>query len=142
MMPAQRPEDFADGRRDRHRDLLAALAGLTDLRASQSTSRPAQQALLQPQPGGLAKAKNGAIVVARRGFEPVGFVVAQLAHALFGTGSQMLTPGRLVLEADAPQLGRGEQLLQLLVVWLTVSGEISGPVLADAMPTPPRDQRA
>jgi hypothetical protein len=76
MMPAQRPEDIADRRRDRQSDALAALAELHDLARGPIDFRPAQRdALVEPPTARSLEIEERRVVVAHRGIEPIGFVL-------------------------------------------------------------------
>src|SRR5262249_2617567 len=75
MVTLQRPQNFADGRRDRHRDDTPALAGLANLPRWKIDLRPAQKALFEPQSRGAGEGEERRIVGAGLGFEPAGLVV-------------------------------------------------------------------
>src|SRR5262249_31088115 len=75
MVSFQRPEDIADGRRDRPGDALAALAELHDLMRSEIDFRPPQEALFEPPTGRPLEIEERRIVVAYHGVDLVRFIV-------------------------------------------------------------------
>src|SRR5262249_13875100 len=75
MVPAQRPQDIADRRRDLQADALVALAELNDLARGPIDFGPAQEALVEPPAGRLREGKERRVVVTHDGVELVGLVV-------------------------------------------------------------------
>ena len=75
MMPAQRPQDIADRRRDRQVDALVVLAELDNLARAPIDFGPAQEALVEPPAARLREGEERRIVIAHHGVDLVRFVV-------------------------------------------------------------------
>src|SRR6516164_6284241 len=129
MMPPQRPEDLADRRRDRSRHQSPALAALPDLGCIPIDVLPAQQALIEPQSGGLHQAKDRKVIVAG------GF----MRSASSPTSSRTRSSGSLSQwsrhfgswSKRTPQVfARVNSFFNCSVVSLTVNGEIRTPSCA------------
>ncbi len=75
MVPLQWPDNFADGRRERCRDALVALAKLDDLPGAEIDFGPAQKAFFEPQAGGTGKGEERDEIIAHGGVELIRFVV-------------------------------------------------------------------
>lgn len=109
--------------------------------ASQSTSVPLQQAqFLQPQSRRLGETKKREVIVAGLGFEPLAFIAHKLAHALRRLLEPMLPPSRFMVEAHAPSLDFGEQLLELLGQVIDREGRDERIVMGPSMPSSPRHE--
>src|SRR6516164_1764590 len=92
VMPLQRPENFADGWRDPSRNATSAFAELHDLACAPIDLRPAQEAFLEPQPGGAGKGKERRKIFAGGGVELVGLIIGYFTHPLGGNRQEMLYP--------------------------------------------------
>ena len=141
MMPAQRPEDFADRRRDRDRDQLAALAGLPDLPGAPidfATSCSRHSCSRSPEARGEGEERRHS----RRGWPPRAARLRRRpvrAPALAAPSSLCRRHCGSRSKRTPHSLARVNSFFSCSVVSLTVKGEISATV-ADAMSAPPCDQ--
>src|SRR5262249_42619850 len=137
MMPAERPENFADRWGDRNGDRLATFAVLANLPPPPIDLRQAKQAFALRQAGRHGEGEEGRVVVPRRGLQTLAFVAHQLARMFLPHRQPELAPFRL-MHARAQS---GEQRLELHDRQVDGSGR-DQLVCARAMAAPPCDQRA
>jgi hypothetical protein len=76
--------------------------------------RPFQKAFFHPQAGGAGEVHKRPVVIARCIIEAICLATVKLADTFLRFLQPMMLPVRFVVEADAPCLGSGEQLLQNL----------------------------